>query len=182
MDPPPEITARGRRAEPERRRAQAQRAHRVLLPGDRHHAGDVHAADRDGLAVPDGHARRRRRSSSMAPATTGSTCPPTSPRAASGRSCSTTARRARCCRPTSRTPSLGSQSGTVEQNPDGSTDLYFGPQAPAGKEPNWIQTVPGKGWFGILRLYSPLQPFFDKTWRPSEIEPVAGESDRGPGP
>ena len=69
-------------------------------------------------------------------------------------------------------PSLGSQSGTVEQNADGSTDLYFGPEAPAGKEHNWIQTVPGKGWFAILRLYSPLQPFFDKTWRPSEIEPV----------
>ena len=45
-------------------------------------------------------------------------------------------------------PSLGSQSGTVEQNADGSTDLYFGPQAPAGKEHNWIQTIPGKGWFG----------------------------------
>jgi hypothetical protein len=68
-------------------------------------------------------------------------------------------------------PSLGSQSGTVQQNPDGSTDLYFGPDAPEGKDHNWIQTVPGKGWFGILRLYSPLQPFFDKTWRPSEIEP-----------
>ena len=38
-------------------------------------------------------------------------------------------------------PSLGSQSGTVEQNPDGSTDLYFGPQAPAGKEHNWIETI-----------------------------------------
>ena len=37
-------------------------------------------------------------------------------------------------------------------------------------EHNWIQTVPGKGWLGILRLYSPLQPFFDKSWRPSEIE------------
>ncbi|HMJ03683.1 MAG TPA: DUF1254 domain-containing protein [Conexibacter sp.] len=68
-------------------------------------------------------------------------------------------------------PSLGSQSGTVQQNPDGSTDLYFGPHAPADNESNWIQTVPGKGWFGILRLYSPLQPFFDKSWRPSEIEP-----------
>ena len=67
-------------------------------------------------------------------------------------------------------PSLGSQSGTVEHNADGSTDLYFGPQAPAGKEHNWIQTIPGKGWFMILRLYSPLQPFFDKSWRPSEIE------------
>ena len=55
-------------------------------------------------------------------------------------------------------------------NADGSIDVYFGPEAPAGKESNWIQTLPGKGWFVILRLYSPLQPFFDKTWRPSEIE------------
>jgi hypothetical protein len=67
-------------------------------------------------------------------------------------------------------PSLGSQSGTVEQNPDGSTDIYFGPERPAGIEHNWIQTVPDKGRFGILGLYSPLQPFFDKSWRPSEIE------------
>ena len=69
-------------------------------------------------------------------------------------------------------PRLGSQSGTVETNPDGSTDLYFGPVAPEGKENNWLQTVPGKGWWTILRLYNPLQPFFDKTWRPSEIEEV----------
>ncbi len=69
-------------------------------------------------------------------------------------------------------PRLGSQSGTVETNPDGSTDIYFGPTAPSGSESNWLQTVPGKGWWTILRLYNPLQPFFDKTWRPSEIEPV----------
>ena len=69
-------------------------------------------------------------------------------------------------------PRLGSQSGTVETNPDGSTDIYFGPTAPDGKESNWLQTVPGKGWWTILRLYNPLQPFFDKSWRPSEIEPV----------
>jgi hypothetical protein len=69
-------------------------------------------------------------------------------------------------------PDIGSQSGTVEENPDGSTDVYFGPTAPEGKSNNWLQTVPGKGYFVILRLYSPLQPFFDKTWRPSEIEPV----------
>jgi hypothetical protein len=68
-------------------------------------------------------------------------------------------------------PRLGSQSGTVETNPDGSTDIYFGPTAPEGKANNWLQTVPGKGWWPILRLYSPLQPFFDKSWRPSEIEP-----------
>ena len=69
-------------------------------------------------------------------------------------------------------PRLGSQSGTVETNPDGSTDIYFGPTAPSGKESNWLQTIPGKGWWTILRLYNPLQPFFDKSWRPSEIEPV----------
>jgi len=69
-------------------------------------------------------------------------------------------------------PDLGSQSGTVKTNADGTTDIYFGPTAPAGKEANWLQTVPGKGWFPILRLYNPLQPFFDKTWRPSEIKPV----------
>jgi hypothetical protein len=75
-------------------------------------------------------------------------------------------------------PRLGSQSGTVEQNADGSTDLYFGPQAPAGREHNWLQTDPDKGWFAILRLYSPLQPFFDKSWRPSEIEPRDPDADR----
>ena len=74
-------------------------------------------------------------------------------------------------------PRLGSQSGTVEQNADGSTDLYFGPEAQAGNEHNWVQTVPGKGWFPILRLYSPLQPFFDKSWRPSEIEPHDPDAD-----
>jgi hypothetical protein len=69
-------------------------------------------------------------------------------------------------------PDLGSQSGTVETNADGTTDIYIGPSAPEGKESNWLQTNPDKGWFPILRLYNPLQPFFDKTWRPSEIEPI----------
>jgi hypothetical protein len=69
-------------------------------------------------------------------------------------------------------PDVGSQSGTVEENPDGSTGIYFGPNAPDGKTNNWLQTVPGKGYFVILRLYNPLQPFFDKTWQPSEIEPI----------
>ena len=69
-------------------------------------------------------------------------------------------------------PRLGSQSGTVQTNTDGSTDIWFGPTAPEGKEDNWLQTVPGKGWWTILRLYNPEQAFFDKTWQPSEIEPV----------
>ncbi|QJF50613.1 DUF1254 domain-containing protein [Roseobacter ponti] len=66
-------------------------------------------------------------------------------------------------------PALGSSDAGVVQNDDGSTDIYFGPEAPEGKESNWLQTVPGKGWNTILRLYGPLEPWFDQTWRPGEI-------------
>jgi len=69
-------------------------------------------------------------------------------------------------------PALTSLGDTVRQNDDGSTDISFGPVAPAGREANWIQTVPGKGWFTLLRLYGPLQSWFDQTWRPGEIEPT----------
>ncbi|MGR9585286.1 DUF1254 domain-containing protein [Pandoraea sputorum] len=55
------------------------------------------------------------------------------------------------------------------QNADGSLDLYFGPMAPAGKEKNWLRTVPGKGYFVIFRLYSPQKAFFDQTWKPDDI-------------
>jgi hypothetical protein len=51
-------------------------------------------------------------------------------------------------------------------------DVFFGPKAPAGWENNWVQTIPGKGWFMILRLYGPLDPWFNQTWRPGEIELV----------
>lgn len=57
-------------------------------------------------------------------------------------------------------------------NGDGSIDLYFGPKPPQGKEGNWIQTVPGKSWFTVLRLYGPLKPWFDQSWKPGDIEPV----------
>jgi hypothetical protein len=70
-----------------------------------------------------------------------------------------------------RFPSLNSERG-VTANPDGSYDIYFGPKAPGGKKTNWIQTVPGKGWFVLLRLYGPLEPWFNQTWRPGEIERV----------
>ena len=77
-----------------------------------------------------------------------------------------------------RYPRAGSQSypsPAAEADADGSTTIYFGPKQPEGvKRGNWIQTMPGKGWFTILRLYSPLEPFFDKSWRPSEIEEAAG--------
>jgi hypothetical protein len=73
-----------------------------------------------------------------------------------------------------RYPRAGSQSypsPAAEQNPDGSTTVYFAPEQPGGvARGNWIQTIPGKGWYVWLRLYGPLEPFFDKSWRPGEIE------------
>ncbi len=69
-------------------------------------------------------------------------------------------------------PKDGSPNGAVQQNADGTTDIYFGPKAPAGKKSNWVQTVPGRGWFTILRVYNPLENFLDKTWKPGEIELV----------
>lgn len=75
-----------------------------------------------------------------------------------------------------RYPRAGSQSfpsPAAEPNPDGTTTVYFGPQQPEGvARGNWIQTTPGKGFFPCLRLYSPLEPFFAKTWRPGEVELV----------
>jgi hypothetical protein len=68
-----------------------------------------------------------------------------------------------------RFPTVGSQTKGIEKNPDGSFDIYFAPKAPDGKESNWLQTVSGKSWFVILRMYGPLEPWLNKTWRPSEI-------------
>jgi hypothetical protein len=67
-------------------------------------------------------------------------------------------------------PSTGSQKKGIKINADKSVDVYFGPKAPEGEKNNWIQTVPGKSWWVILRLYGPLQSWFDKTWKPGEIE------------
>lgn len=75
-----------------------------------------------------------------------------------------------------RFPRAGSQSfpsPAAEAGADGTTTVYFGPTQPEGvKRGNWIQTMPGKGFIPMLRLYSPLEPFFTKEWRPSEVELV----------
>ena len=57
-------------------------------------------------------------------------------------------------------------------NPDGSFDIYFAPEPPEGWENNWLQTVPGKGWNTIFRLYGPLESFYDQTWKPGDPERV----------
>jgi hypothetical protein len=69
-------------------------------------------------------------------------------------------------------PAVASNTGEPQANADGSYDLYFGPKAPAGKESNWVETIPGKSWFQLFRLYGPLQPWVDLTWRLNEFEPL----------
>jgi hypothetical protein len=68
-------------------------------------------------------------------------------------------------------PSLGSRDKPA-QNADGSTDLYLGPEAPAGKEANRLATVPGKGYFAIIRLYGPEEAAINRSWKPSDIKKV----------
>jgi hypothetical protein len=76
-----------------------------------------------------------------------------------------------------RYPRAGSQSypsPAATASDDGSTTVLFSPERPSDTpEGNWIQTTEGKGWFPILRLYSPGPSFFDKSWRPSEIAPLS---------
>ena len=60
----------------------------------------------------------------------------------------------------------------LQTNADGSIDLYFGPKSPAGKESNWVQTLPGKGWYPMFRFYSPTAGLFDGTWKLPDIELV----------
>ncbi len=69
-------------------------------------------------------------------------------------------------------PSRNNKKDDLVANADGSVDIYFGLAAPDGFEENWIETTPGKGWFIALRLYGPLEPWFDQTWRPGEIQPI----------
>ena len=73
-------------------------------------------------------------------------------------------------RETSRS-SRASNSSDVQKNTDGSVDIYFGPKAPAGKEPNWVPT--GNRDFELMfRLYGPKKELFEKTWRLPDVEEV----------
>ena len=67
---------------------------------------------------------------------------------------------------------LDSNNPDMKANEDGSYTVYFGPEPPVGHEGNWIQTMPNKSYSVLLRLYGPLQPWFDKTWKPGDFELV----------
>jgi hypothetical protein len=69
-------------------------------------------------------------------------------------------------------PDISSRKEDIVKNSDGSIDIYFGPKAPAGKEANWVQTEPGKGWFTYFRFYAPTEAFFDKSWALPDWEKI----------
>lgn len=69
-------------------------------------------------------------------------------------------------------PDLSSTKQGLLTNPDGSVDIYYGPQPVKGHEQNWVQTNPGEGWFTYFRFYAPTEAFFDKSWTLGDIELV----------
>jgi hypothetical protein len=71
-----------------------------------------------------------------------------------------------------RSAGLDSMASELTANDDGSYTVWFGPEPPEGQEGNWAQTMPGKGWNTYFRLYGPLEPWFDKTWKPGDFELV----------
>jgi hypothetical protein len=71
-----------------------------------------------------------------------------------------------------RSAGVDSKSPDIKANPDGSYIVWFSPEPPKGHEGNWVQTVPGKSWNTLLRLYGPLEGWFDKTWKPGDFEKI----------
>ena len=65
---------------------------------------------------------------------------------------------------------ISSNTKGLQKNADGSVDVLFGPAVPAGKESNWVQTVPDRFWFPYFRLYAPTQAYFDRSWLLPDIE------------
>ena len=63
---------------------------------------------------------------------------------------------------------LRSHVDKLQVNADGSYDFSFGPKAPEGKENMWIETIPSKGWWSVLRIYGPEAASFDGTWKPGD--------------
>lgn len=60
---------------------------------------------------------------------------------------------------------------SITYNEDGSATFYFGPELPDGApESNFMRTISGDGWFTLFRLYGPMRPYFDGSWKLPDIE------------
>ena len=70
-------------------------------------------------------------------------------------------------------PSKNSLDESIAKSADGSVDLFFGPTRPEGTaETNWIQTVDGRDFMAVIRLYGADIAFFDQTWKPDDVVKV----------
>lgn len=67
---------------------------------------------------------------------------------------------------------IDSKQKDLQKNSDGTVDIYFGPDGPAGHESNWVKTNPSKGWFAYFRWYGPTEAFFDQSWKLPDIDPA----------
>ncbi len=67
---------------------------------------------------------------------------------------------------------LTTNTTAVQKNSDGSTDIYFGPVAPAGKKSNWVPTDPKRQFELLFRLYGPKKELFEKTWKLPDVQEV----------
>jgi hypothetical protein len=71
--------------------------------------------------------------------------------------------------------SRASNSTEVQKNADGSVDIYFGPDAPTGKESNWVPTDPARKFELMARFYGPKKEFFDKVWKLPDVEKASAQ-------
>jgi hypothetical protein len=69
-------------------------------------------------------------------------------------------------------PSAGVSSidENLEVNKDGTVTLYMGPEAPKGREGNWIPTAKGKQYYMLFRFYGAEDPVFTKSWQLNDLE------------
>jgi hypothetical protein len=68
--------------------------------------------------------------------------------------------------------SRSSQSPGLRVNPDGSVDIYFGPEAPDDHDPNWVPTDPDGNFEVLFRFYGPKPSLFDKSWQLPDVQLV----------
>jgi hypothetical protein len=68
--------------------------------------------------------------------------------------------------------SVDSNQSALRKNKDGSVDVYFGPEAPEGKEGNWIPTAEERRFFLLFRFYGPEAAAKDGSWELNDIERV----------
>jgi hypothetical protein len=41
------------------------------------------------------------------------------------------------------------------------------------KRKNWVQTIPGQGWWIYLRFYVPIRAYFDKSWAMPDFKKIS---------